>query len=567
MYFDAMTTAAVVDELRETILDGRVQAVIQPDEWSIGLEVYAQRQRRYLLLSAHPDYARVHLVREKLRRGVEGASPLLLLLRKYVRGGRIVGVAQPPFERILHLRVAHQEGESTFIAEVMGRYANLVLVAADGIVMGCLKRVGPEMSRVRTLLPDQLYVPLPPQPKLDPTDLDEARARHLVGTARDGTPLWRVLVNGVRGISPLLAKEVAFRATGEVATPVERVVDVSPVVEAFQDLMLPVWEHRWQPCLAREHGETVAFAPYPLTQYGQIEAQSSISVALETYYAAFIGEEAYTAAKARIRAALERARRRVERKRQALLRSQATPEEIETLRHKGELILAYAHAMQPGQEELMAQMSPQEPPLTIRLDPKLTPVENAQAYFKEYHKAKNAAAGAPARLAQADLELRYLDQLATDLDLAANRPEIDEVRAALLAAGYLQPERAEYRPQRSRPLEVQSADGFTILVGKNARQNDLLTFRRAAPDDVWLHARGVPGAHVIIKTAGRPVPEATLRQAARLAARYSAARREKSVAVDYTLRRYVKRVRGGRPGLVTYRHERTLTVSPGEEET
>jgi len=178
VYFDAMTTAAVVDELRETILDGRVQAVIQPDEWSIGLEVYAQRQRRYLLLSAHPDYARVHLVREKLRRGVEGASPLLLLLRKYVRGGRIVGVAQPPFERILHLRVAHREGESTFIAEVMGRYANLVLVAADGIVMGCLKRVGPEMSRVRTLLPDQLYVPLPPQPKLDPTDLDEARARH-----------------------------------------------------------------------------------------------------------------------------------------------------------------------------------------------------------------------------------------------------------------------------------------------------------------------------------------------------------------------------------------------------
>jgi predicted ribosome quality control (RQC) complex YloA/Tae2 family protein len=566
MYFDALTTAAVADELREAILDGRVQSVLQPDEWSVGLELYAQRQRHYLLLSAHPDYARVHLVQEKLRRGVESASPLLLQLRKYVHGGRIAGVAQLPFERILHLRIAHQEGETTLVTEVMGRYANIALVADDGIVMGCLKRVGPEMSRVRTLLPNRLYVPPPPQPKLDPTDLDEARARHLVSAASHDTPLWRVLVNGVRGISPLLAKEVTFRATGQVATPVEWVVNVAPVVDAFQDLMLLVWEHRWQPCLAYEHGEPVAFAPYLLTQYNGVEELNSISEALEAYYTALTDEDAYAAAKDGVRTALEEARQRVERKRQALLRSQLTPGEVEVLRHKGELILAYAHNLQPGQDELMAQMSPQEPPLTIRLDPKLSPVENAQAYFKEYRKAKSAAAGAPTRLAQADLELRYLDQLATDLDLAANRLEIDEVRAALLAAGYLQPERAEYRPQRSRSLQVQSEDGFIILVGKNARQNDLLTFRRAEADDLWLHARGVPGAHVIVKTEGRPVPESTLQQAARLAARYSAARREKSVAVDYTLRRYVKRVRGGRPGLATYRHERTLTVSPGEGE-
>ncbi|MDY7041168.1 MAG: NFACT RNA binding domain-containing protein [Chloroflexota bacterium] len=561
MYFDAMTTAAVVDELQETIVGGRVQAVLQPDEWSVGLEVYAHRQRRYLLLSAHPDYARVHLVREKLRRGVEGASPLLLLLRKNVRGGQVLAVAQPPFERILHVRIAHREGETTLIAEVMGRYANLALVAADGIVMGCLKSIGPEMSRVRTLLPNRLYVPPPPQPKLDPTDLDEARARHLLATARDGTPLWRVLVNGVRGVSPLLAREVAFRATGEVSAPVGRAVDAALVVDSFQDLMMLMWEHRWRPSLAYEQGEPLAFAPYLLTQYARIEELSSIGEILETYYVALLGEDAYAAAKDKARVVLEEARRRVERKRQALLRAQPTSAEIEALRHQGELILAYAHTLQPGQQELTAQMSPQESPLTIRLNPKLSAVENAQAYFKEYRKAKSAAEGAPARLAQTDLELRYLDQLAADLELAANRPEIEEVRAALMSAGYLQPERAEYRPQHSRLLETRSADGFTILVGKNARQNELLTFRRAAPDDLWLHAQGVPGAHVIVKTGGRPVPETTLRQAARLAAQYSAARQEKSVAVDYTLRRYVKRVRGGRPGMATYRHERTLTVS------
>jgi len=169
MYFDALTMAAVADELRAHILGGRVQQILLPDDLSVGMEVYAHGERRYLLASAHPERARLHLAGEKLRRGVEKSNPLLLLLRKYVRGGRIAAIEQPPFERVIQIGVQHPEGATTLIIEVMGRYSNIALVAEDGLILECIKRVGPEMSRYRTILPQHFYVPPPPQRKLDPT--------------------------------------------------------------------------------------------------------------------------------------------------------------------------------------------------------------------------------------------------------------------------------------------------------------------------------------------------------------------------------------------------------------
>jgi predicted ribosome quality control (RQC) complex YloA/Tae2 family protein len=204
------------------------------------------------------------------------------------------------------------------------------------------------------------------------------------------------------------------------------------------------------------------------------------------------------------------------------------------------------------------------PPLKIVLDPQLTAIKNAQAYFRKYEKAKSATADIPELLADADLELAYLDQLAMDLELAANRPEIDQVEAALAEAGYAPRTRSQKIKTRQggRPLQIISLDGIPILVGHSARQNDEITFRRAAPDDLWLHAVDVPGAHVIIKCGGWPVPQETLHQAASLAATYSARRAESSVLVAYTQRRYVRRVKRGRPGMVTYSHEQTIRVPP-----
>jgi predicted ribosome quality control (RQC) complex YloA/Tae2 family protein len=567
MYFDALTTAAVADELRSTLLGGRVQQALLMDELSVGLEIYAQGQRHYLLASAHLQHSRVHLTGQKLRRGPEIAPPLLLMLRKYVRGGRVLDVRQPPFERILRLEVGHPEGNTTLIVEAMGRHANVILVDAVGQVMDAVKRVGPQMSR-RVVLPGQPYTPPPPRPGFDPTDLTELRLRTALTEAAEAeakTPAWRALVRGVQGVSPLLAREVVFRASGDAQTRAARISQVAPLLDAFHDLLVHLWEHRWEPCLAREEGEIVAFAPYPLQQYADHQSVVGISEAVAAYYESQLGADAYTAARRRATEAVEEARKRVQKKRGALERSLAAADRADELRLKGEMTLAYAHTVEPGQTELLAPVDSNGSPLRIALDPKLTAVENAQRFFREYEKTKGAVREVPSLLEQAELELRYLDQLATDLSLATNRPEIAAVEELLSQAGYLRgSKKPARRMSRSGPLAVDSPDGFRILVGRNSRQNDEVTFKRAAPDDLWLHARGVSGGHVVIKNGGQAVPERTLRQAAALAAYYSRDRGEALVAVDYTERRRVRRVKGKRPGLVTYRGERTIRVKPNE---
>ncbi len=568
MYFDALTLAAVADELQSTLQGGRVQKTLLLDKLSVGLEIHAQGQRCHLLVCAHPQHARVHLTDQKLRRGPDVKPPLLLLLHKYVRGGRVLRAWQPPLERILHLEVSHPLGNTALIVEAMGRHANVILMNEAGEVMDAVKRIGPQMSR-RTVLPGQPYTPPPPRPGLDPTDLTELRLRTLFAQAAeadDTTSAWRALVRGVQGVSPLLAREAVFRASGDTQAPAARMVRLSPLLDAFHDLLGHLWEHHWQPCLAYEEGEIVAFAPYPLRQHADCRPVAGISAAITTYFESLLGADAYAAARQRATKAIQEARKRVQRKRDALERSLATVDGADELRLKGEMTLAYAHAIQPGQTELLAPVGLNDPPLRITLDPQRTAVENAQRYFRQYEKAKGAALEVPARLAQTDLELRYLDQLATDLSLATNRPEIAEVQEALAQAGYAQPDqkRKAGRMPRSEPLGLESSDGFRILVGRNSRQSERVTFKHAAPDDLWLHARGIPGGHVVVKSGGQPVPERTLHQAAALAAFYSRDRHEDLVAVDCVARRRVRRATGKRPGLVTYRGERTIRVKPSE---
>ena len=317
MYFDALTMSAVADDLRTKILGGRVQQVLLSDDLSVGMEVYAHGERRYLLASAHPEHARLHLAGEKLRRGVEKSNPLLLLLRKHVRGGRIAAIEQPPSDRVLHIGGQHPEGNTTLIVEVMGRYSNIVLAAEEGgcaQILECIKRIGPEKSRYRTILPQRLYVPPPPQRKLDPTAITELRLRDILSDVSPEALVWRALVAGVRGVSPLMAREVVYRTMGESEAAVSHVTKISPLLDAFQEMLMPVWDHRWQPCIVKRGEDLVAFAPYPPTQYGDWEEMESISQAVEVYFRQRVGEGAYAAAKRIAGEAIVQARERVRRK-------------------------------------------------------------------------------------------------------------------------------------------------------------------------------------------------------------------------------------------------------------
>jgi predicted ribosome quality control (RQC) complex YloA/Tae2 family protein len=282
---------------------------------------------------------------------------------------------------------------------------------------------------------------------------------------------------------------------------------------------------------------------------------------MSEYYERRIGPDPYAAAKQRVALLIERAQERLLRKNQSLQRSTPADGTIAELRRKGELLFTFSHAIAPRQTAVILGVEG-EAPLSIELNPRLTVVENAQEYFRRYEKARAAAAEVPALIAAVDEELAFLHQLENDLDLALDHPGIAAVEAALAEAGYV-PKPPRSKPIPLAPLQVTSADGFTIWVGRNSWQNEEVTFKMGSARDLWLHADGVPGAHVIVRTEGSEVPESTLVQAAQLAASHSAARGISSVRVAYTLRQNVRRARSGRPGQVYLTGHKTLVVRTG----
>lgn len=569
MDIDTLTLTALCDELREALLGGRVQRVVQPSDLSLGLEIYAG-QRQQLLLSAETHAAGPLLVEEKPRRGVEKPSPVLLLVRKHLDGARLQGIEQPPFERLLRFSFSGLEGEAVFICEVMGRLSNVILTDAQGTILDALKRVPASINRYRTILPHQLYVPPPPQEKEHPLGLSTARLRQLLEAASG--PVWRRLVSQIRGLSPFIAREVVYRATGAIEP------DVPLDEEAYRSLAQVLAEliHRtddgvWEPHIGlNEAGEPRAFAPYEPRHYARREPVASMSAAILRVWHADSAYDAYQEARARLNSLIQEGLERQEGKLAALHRALAAERELPSLQMQGNAILALAWSIAPGQSELvvdpvelgLADDTWREDCLRISLDPALSPAENAQALFQRYRKIRSATEQVPELIAQTRLERDYLRQLATEVDLAQDRAQLDEVEGELRQAGYLPRQGRTSRPPASAPLRVHTQAGDLILVGRNSVQNHQITFRDARPDDLWLHAHGVPGSHVIVKLAAAPPDDETLRRAAQLAAYYSAARHETQVRVDITQRRHVRPIKGARPGMVTYSQETTLVVVP-----
>lgn len=567
MYLDYFTLAALVDEMMDTLVGGRIQDVIDVDETGLGLEIYAERKRHYLYLSADQHTPRIHWFDEKLRRGLVKPTQLGLLFRRLVEGGILTHVSQPTWERIIQLDVQGPESEVSIVVEPMERRSNILLVR-QGMIVDCMRRVGPDENRFRLSLPNHEYKLPPPQlGKYDPAtiQLEELEA---IFTQNDDPKrkTSQVLSNRLLGVSPLLAKEVVYRASGDVNQRASA-VESERLLNALHELTIPLSKHQWQPGIVETDGRTEAYSVYPLQSMSGWCSVTGINEALTRYYGAPVGEDAYLAAKVPVREAIREARIKLQAKIASLEKSMTDESEREQLRQSGELILAYQYAIQPGQAELKAQYDADKPELTIKIDPALSPLENAQAYFARYDKAKRALEDVPTLLRDSQSELAYLNQLAVDLDFARSWPEIDEVQQVLQARGHWlnKPTKRIAGSGQSAPLKVVTKDGFVIWVGRNSRQNDQVTFDKGSGQDWWMHARGVPGAHVIIKSDGRKIPETVIEQAASLAAYYSASRSEGKVIVDVTRCMYVKKIKGAAPGMVTYRNEETRTVVPYPE--
>lgn len=565
MSLDTFTISALVDELSQTIVGGRVQDIIDVDEMGIGLEVYAAGKRQYLVLSADATSPRVHLAGVKLRRGTAQPTQLGLLFRRHIEGGRVAAVSQPPWERLLQIEIEGRDGVVEIIAEIMPRRANVLLVRA-GVILDCLNRVGPDDNRYRLSLPNHSYLPPPPlQGQLDPSSLTAPDLTRLLQNAdKPTTQIRRLLPGAILGLSPLLAKEIAFRAAGDARAKVAD-TDGAALYQSFRELATPLLQRQWQPGIGCVDGIPAEVCVFPL-RHMEWQGCPSISQAIERFAGSLGGLDAYRAAKQPVQAALADAKAKLRAKLASLERNLKDDSDLELLRRSGELILAYQYAIQAEQTELRAQYDLDAPELLIRLDPERSPLENAQDYFRRYEKAKSAAGALPRLIDETRLELSFLEQLESDLQIAASWPEIDDVIQILQARGHwLGKQVRRMGGGRRGPLRVVSRDGYVIWVGRTSRQNEAVTFKKANPQDIWLHARQAPGAHVIIRNDGRRIKAELIAEAAAVAAWYSKRREDSSVQVDYTRVKYVKAIKGAGPGMVTYRNESSLSVRPQDE--
>jgi predicted ribosome quality control (RQC) complex YloA/Tae2 family protein len=602
--YDLLTIAAVVDELNATIGNGRFQRIGLVDQRTIGAEVYAGGRRRHILASADDTLPRLRLTDAMPSLDPALITPFGLLLRKHVRGGIIASIDQPPLERLVRIsiakRVQHQDRESPnapepdsaddddefleeeqddvelrfvhLMIELMGRHSNMILVDDDGVIMESIKRVTPDMSRARLVLPRHVYELPPPPDRQDPRTVRVPDLQALFSASAGKDDASRTLVSGLRGMSPTMAREVMFRATGD-ATPR---IDVLPenaataVHTALQQLLEPLRTAEWAPHVYRnpETDEPVAFAPLAYAHLAasfDAEAVDSISeaAALAEQAARIPSPQRHAQRRQRLLNLVQEERERLERRNASLATEAARATAAEELRQAGELIYAYLWQIEPGQEVLEVDGQ------RIKLDPRLSATENAQAYFERYRKAQSASAQIPELVEQGELQLQYLDQLAT---LIAQAPGFAELEALAAEWQVLQateePTRKRKPPAIRRPQPLVDDDGNLVYIGRSGPQNDLLTFELAGPDDTWLHARGVGGSHVIIRWTrpGRPENPRTVEAAAALAAWYSAARESGGVEVDVAPRRHVRKIKGAGPGMVTYRNERTIRVRPQPEE-
>ena len=562
---DAITLAAIRRELDETLTGGRVQAVLQPDAQSLAMEIFREGRREWLLISIDARAPRVHLLAEKARRGLETDTPLLLQARKRLRGARLTGVIQPGWERLLYLAFVHpRQGQSVLAAEIMGRWSNLVLNDAQGDVLSSLRHFERHAGSRRIVRPGRAYEPPSPQRGKLPLELarEEDVARLLHQTPA-GKPLWRALVTGLAGFSPLAAREIVFRATGDaladVSHPNLTPAGLTGALDWFRSLPQ---QGGWAPTVALdENHQPAVFAPYELTHLGNLTPYGSISAAARFFYDATLGADSYAGRRRQVLALVAQARKKLLGRRASLGEQAAGEEDVARLRAFGEWILAYAWQIQPGETELLADTG--EETLSIPLDPTLSPSENAQTYFARYHKKKRAAAKIPGLLAAVDRDLAWLEQIESDVRLADNTPQIEELREALLASGLVsQPKGKRPQAPRSQPVRVTTPEGFEVIIGRNALQNERVTWKLAQSDDIWLHAQGAPGSHVIIRAQGREIPQEVIAAAAGWALWHSQARENTKSAVIVTRKRHLRKIKGGRPGQVRVLQQRSITVRP-----
>ncbi|WHF28518.1 NFACT RNA binding domain-containing protein [Bacillus altitudinis] len=562
MSFDGIFTYGMTNELQETLTGGRISKIHQPYKHELIFQIRSKGKNHKLLLSAHPSYARVQLTEHHDDNPSE--PPMFcMLLRKHLEGGFIERFEQIGLDRVivLHVRSRNEIGDEQtrkLYIEIMGRHSNLILVEdeTEQIIDG-LKHLSPSVNSYRTVLPGHQYLLPPAQQKLNPFDVTkEDILKHL--RFQEGK-IANQIVDTFSGVSPLFAKEAVHRAglANQETIP-------STLLEMFQLIQA----HSFTPQLTRKDGKEYFYLLELQHVHGDMKTFDSLSELLDRFYFGKAERDRVKQQAADLERFVVNEKKKNENKLKKLKRTLEESQNAHKYQLYGELLTANIYAIKKGDKEatVINYYDEEGGEITIPLKTNKTPSENAQAYFTKYQKAKNAVEAVNEQIERTHEEIVYFDELIQQLSSASPK-DLEEIREELVEGKYLRPKQKR-NAKKKKPSAIQleayeSSQGVPILVGKNNKQNEYLTTKAAARDDIWLHTKDIPGSHVVIRH--KAPDEQTLLEAAQIAAYFSKAKESSSVPVDYTKIRHVKKPNGAKPGFVTYDQQQTLFVTPDED--
>ncbi len=580
MALDGLVISALARETAEKITGGRIDKIHQPEKNELVISVRTFDGAYKLLLCANPSFPRFYIT-ESSKENPPKPPMFCMLLRKHIQSGKILYVNQEENERMITIGIESYDelgflSEKHLIMEIMGKHSNIILTDKDGKILDSIFHVDMSVSSVRQVLPGLPYSLPPSQDKINPKkeSVYDIESR----LSFDDIPLWKQLMNTYQGISPLLAREAVQRAVGQfdITGPEASRSDLERVAENFHSIVEDVVENSCNPCIItdKETGKMIDFCCVDISQYGNgaiVEHFPNMSLAVEIFYMKKAAKESVKQKCGDLLKIVSNNLERCRKKLQIQFETIRKAEKKDKYKVYGDLICANIYRINQGMEEVVLENFYEEdsPLVTIPLKNDLSPSKNAQRYYQKYNKEKTAETETTKQMELNKAEIEYLESVEDALEMAETGADISQIREELVSEGYLK-NRGGMKKKKAdlpHPLHFVSDDGYDIYVGKNNKQNDYVTLKLARSTDIWFHTKEIHGSHAIVKTSdAMEVPDTTYLQAASLAAYYSKARNSKSVPVDYTEVKNVKKPSGAKPGMVIYVNYNTLYVDPGEDE-
>lgn len=562
MSFDGIFTHAMVNELSEALKNGRVSKIHQPYPNEIVVVMRANGKNHKLLLSAHPSYARIQLT-EIPYENPSSPPNFCMIMRKHLEGAILEDIQQVGNDRVIHFRFKSRDEigdvqNVILIVELMGRHSNILLIEQDTQrILDTIKHVPTSQNSFRFIMPGATYQSPPHQDKLNPFETSSSELAELITAFEDpDLPYEKRLQQIYQGIGADTAKELFYRSENNVE-------NLSVLFDSFMDT---VRSGNISPTLTIGSKKEF-FTPLPyLSIEGEHVGYPSLSKLLDKYYESKADRDRVQQQGSDLIHLIQVELQRNKKKMKKLQKTLDETELADEYRVQGELLTAYLYKMTKGQKEVtLTNFYDNEKPMTISLDPRKTPSQNAQKYFSKYQKLKNAIAYVNEQMRLTKEEIDYLESVSTQLELATPK-DIAEIKEELIQQGYMKKKKSKKKQKQaklSQPDLYRSSDGTPILVGKNNLQNDQLTLKSARKSDIWLHTKNIPGSHVIIQSADPS--EETILEAANIAAYFSKSQLSASVPVDYVDVKKIRKPNGAKPGFVIYEGQRTVYVTPDKE--